>query len=72
MVAAVLILPAITAIPLARVRAADPYDKSLEARIEALEKELNLMEDDSKGKNVQASPTEVPTFLRTAGKQVQG
>ena len=40
-----------------RVRAADPYDKSLEARVEALESELNLMENDSKGKNVQTPPT---------------
>lgn len=48
------------------VRAADPYDKSLEARVEALEKELNLMENDSKGKNVQG-PTDVPTFVRAAG-----
>ena len=38
------------------VRAAAPYDKSLEARVEALEKELNIMEDDSKGKNVAATP----------------
>ena len=53
------------------VRAADPYDKSLEARVEALEKELNIMEDDSKGKNVAATPGEVPTFLRAAGKNVQ-
>ena len=29
------------------------------------------MEDDSKGKNVVQSSTEVPTFLRAAGKQVQ-
>ena len=49
----------------------DPYDKSLEARVEALEKELNIMEDDSKGKNVQTDSTEVPTFLRAAGKNVQ-
>ncbi len=53
------------------VHAADPYDKSLEARVEALEKELNIMEDDSKGKNVQADSTAVPTFLRAAGKNVQ-
>ena len=52
-------------LPSSAVRAADPYDKSLEARVEALEKELNLMENDSKGKNVQ-SPTEVPTFVRAA------
>ena len=52
-------------------RAADPYDKSLEARVEALEKELNIMEDDSKGKNVQTNSSEVPTFLRAAGSNVQ-
>ena len=57
--------------PLTSTHAADPYDKSLEARVEALEKELNIMEDDSKGKNVQTNSTEVPTFLRAAGKQVQ-
>ena len=51
--------------------AADPYDANLEKRIEALEKELNLMEDDSKGKNVQTNSAEVPTFLRAAGAQVQ-
>ncbi len=51
-------------------RAADPYDKSLEARVEALERELNAMGNDSKGKNVEA-PTDVPTFLRAAGKNVQ-
>lgn len=50
------------------VQAADPYDKSLEARVEALEKELNLMEGDSKGKNIQT--TDVPTFVR-ASKNVQ-
>ena len=69
--AAVLLLPALTCVPLTSVHAADPYDKSLEARVEALEKELNIMEDDSKGKNVQTNSTEVPTFLRAAGKQVQ-
>ena len=68
--AAALLLPAIVAGPLATLRAADPYDKSLEARVEALERELNIMEGDSKGKNVEQS-TEVPTFLRAAGKQVQ-
>ncbi len=51
--------------------AADPYDKSLEARVEALEKELNIMEDDSKGKNVQTDTATVPTFLRAAGSGVQ-
>ena len=51
------------------VRGADPYDKTLEARVEALERELNVMEGDSKGKDVNA--TDVPTFMRAAGKQVQ-
>ena len=51
--------------------AADPYDASLEKRVEALEKELNLMEDDSKGKNVQTDNAQVPTFLRAAGSNVQ-
>ena len=51
------------------VRAADPYDKTLEKRVEALERELNLMSGDSKGKNTQTY--EVPTFMRAAGKQVQ-
>ena len=52
-------------------RAADPYDASLEKRVEALEKELNIMENDSKGKNVQADSATVPTFLRAAGSDVQ-
>lgn len=46
------------------LRAADPYDQSLESRVEALEKELNIMEGDSKGKNVES--TEVPTFARAS------
>ncbi len=50
-------------------RAADPYNANLEARIEALEKELNVMEGDSKGKNVDAET--VPTFLSAAGSNVQ-
>lgn len=50
------------------LRAADPYDKSLEARVEALERELNTMSNDSKGKNV--TSTDVPTFIR-ASKNVQ-
>ena len=66
-----LLVAATSALPLASIRAADPYDKSLEARVEALEKELNIMEDDSKGKNVQTDNTQVPTFLRAAGKEVQ-
>ena len=53
------------------LRAADPYDQSLEARVEALEKELNVMENDSKGKNVATSDTTVPTFLRAAGAGVK-
>ena len=48
--------------------AADPYDKSLESRVEALERELNAMSNDSKGKNV--TTTDVPTFVR-ASKNVQ-
>ena len=56
-------------LPLTGIRAADPYDQSLEQRVEALERELNTMSNDDKGKNVAA--TEVPTFLRAAGKQVQ-
>ena len=52
-------------------RAADPYDASLEKRIEALERELNVMEGDSKGKDVQTDSTTVPTFLRAAGVNVQ-
>ena len=71
-VAALALLVASSAtLPPATTRAADPYDKGLEARVEALEKELNIMEDDSKGKNVAATPGEVPTFLRAAGKEVQ-
>lgn len=49
-------------------RAADPYDKSLESRVEALERELNAMSNDSKGKNT--TTTDVPTFVR-ASKNVQ-
>ena len=51
--------------------AADPYDQNLEKRIEALEKELNIMEDDAKGKNAVADTAAVPTFLRAAGSDVQ-
>jgi hypothetical protein len=50
-------------------KAQDPYDASLEKRVEALEKELNIMEGDSKGKNVET--TNVPTFLTAAGTNVQ-
>ena len=52
------------------MHAADPYDQSLEQRVEALERELNTMSNDDKGKNV-TNTTEVPTFLRAAGKEVQ-
>ena len=51
-------------------RAADPYDAKLEKRVQALERELNLMAGDAKGKNP-AKPDEVPTFMRALGKQVQ-
>ena len=51
-------------------RAADPYDAKLEKRVEALERELNLMSGDAKGKNP-VKPEEVPTFMRALGKQVQ-
>ena len=50
--------------------AVDPYDQNLEKRIEALERELDVMENDSKGKNVEQTD-EVPTFLRAAGTNVQ-
>jgi hypothetical protein len=53
-----------------RLQAADPYDASLEQRVEALEKELNIMEGDSKGKNVDVTNTP-PTFLSAAGSNVQ-
>ena len=41
--------------------AADPYDKALEARVAALERELNVMQGDEKGKSIK--PADVPTFL---------
>lgn len=49
--------------------AADPYDKALEARVAALERELNLMQGDDKGKAVK--PADVPTFLRAKGSNVK-
>lgn len=49
--------------------AADPYDKALEARVAALERELNVMQGDSKGKGIKA--TDVPTFLRAKSKEVK-
>ncbi|MBE7156856.1 MAG: hypothetical protein INR62_00215, partial [Rhodospirillales bacterium] len=48
---ALLTLGSIPFFPSTVVRAADPYDKGLEARVEALERELNAMGNDSKGKN---------------------
>lgn len=53
----------------APVRAADKYDSDLERRVESLERELNIMEDDKKGKNVEA--TDVPTFLKAGAKNVK-
>jgi hypothetical protein len=44
--------------------AADKYDTELERRVELLERELNIMEGDKKGKN--AESVEVPTFARAA------
>ena len=66
-----LLLAVSSAIAVLPLRAADPYDQSLEARVQALEKELNLMENDSKGKNVATTDTTVPTFLRAAGTGVK-
>ena len=63
------LLPILAFVSMVAARAADPYDSSLEQRVEALERELNTMEGDSKGKNVETS--EVPTFLRAAGADVQ-
>ena len=55
--------------PHANVYATDAYDQTLEQRVEALERELNTVSGDDKGKDV--TSTDVPTFLRAAGKQVQ-
>jgi hypothetical protein len=49
--------------------AADPYDKALEARVAALERELNVMQGDEKGKAIK--PADVPTFLRAKGAGVK-
>jgi hypothetical protein len=49
--------------------AADPYDKALEARVAALERELNVMQGDEKGKAIK--PADVPTFLRAKGSGVK-
>ena len=50
-------------------RAADKYDSDLERRVETLERELNIMEGDKKGKNVEEA--EVPTFLKAGNKNVK-
>jgi hypothetical protein len=50
-------------------KAADPYDKALEARVAALERELNVMQGDDKGKGIK--PSDVPTFLRAKGAGVK-
>ncbi len=50
-------------------RAADKYDTDLERRVETLERELNTMEGDKKGKNIEE--TEVPTFLKAGNKSVR-
>src|SRR5882757_2058611 len=50
-------------------KAADPYDRSLEARVAALERELNVMQGDDKGKGIK--PSDVPTFLRAKGAGVK-
>ncbi len=67
--ASALTLSTLAIVPLTSVRAADPYDKTLEQRVEALERELNTLSNDDKGKNV--TSTDVPTFMRAAGKDVQ-
>lgn len=50
-------------------RAADKYDTNLESRVEALERELNLVEGDKKGKDAEA--TEVPTFVKAGSANVK-
>ena len=69
--AACVLLTAAGSFSVPLLRGADPYDQSLEARVEALEKELNVMEGDSKGKDTAATATAPPTFLRAAGAGVQ-
>jgi hypothetical protein len=49
-------------------QAADKYDSDLERRVETLERELNILGGDKKGKNMES--VEVPTFVRAA-KNVQ-
>lgn len=50
-------------------RAADKYDTTLESRVEALERELNLVEGDKKGKD--AAAVEVPTFVKAGAANVK-
>lgn len=50
-------------------RAADKYDTTLESRVEALERELNLVEGDKKGKDAEA--TDVPTFVKAGAANVK-
>ena len=45
--------PSMSPLPAPATHAADPYDKSLEVRMEAFGKKRNITEDDSKGRNVQ-------------------
>ncbi len=53
----------------APARAADKYDSTLESRVEALERELNLVEGDKKGKD--AAATDVPTFVKAGAANVK-
>ncbi len=69
--ASTLLASAFTLLSVASTHAADPYDQSLEARVEALERELNVTASDAKGKNVRDTSTEVPTFLKAGGKNVK-
>ena len=66
-----LLLAAAGSFTVPQLHATDPYDQTLEKRVEALERELNIMEGDSKGKNVQEDNSKPPTFLRAAGVDVQ-
>ncbi len=67
--ASTLLAGGLTLLPAVNTRAADKYDTDLERRVETLERELNIMEGDKKGKNVEE--TEVPTFLKAGNKSVR-
>lgn len=67
--ASTLLVGGLSLLPATSTRAADPYDSNLEKRVETLERELNIMEGDKKGKNVEDQ--EVPTFLKAGGKNVK-